>query len=204
MSRSLSRPASAMFCVRIDSVSSRHRARGEAGCSLQRAEDPFDEPRIAELARREVHADVQLRCFRHLVTPDRELPARLVEHPPSELGDEAHVLGDGDELRRRDPSEQRVRPAHQRFDAERLPVGQGDDRLEVHFELAALGAPRRLCSSSSRSAARARIDWSNTAMPSRPASFAWYIAVSASRIIVSKSTAGSLPSAKATPRLADE
>ena len=62
---------------------------------------------------------------------------------------------------------------------------------------------RRSRSSSTRSATAVRIDSSNTATASRPASLAWYMAVSASRMSTSAVASGSSPEANARPMLAD-
>jgi len=68
----------------------------------------------------------------------RGLAAGGVQHPPAERVDEAALLGDGDEGGRRDDAALRVAPADQRLEAGQGAVGQGDQRLVVHLQLAAL------------------------------------------------------------------
>ena len=63
-------------------------------------------------------------------------------------------------------------------------------------------ARRRSCSSANRSAMRSRIELSNMVTMSRPAPLAWYMAVSASRSMVSASVVGSDAELRVTPTLA--
>ena len=69
-------------------------------------------------------------------------------------------------------------------------LAQLDGMAQVVLELDALGH-------------LVRIDSSNTATESRPASLAWYMAVSASRTRTSTLASGSSPEAKARPMLAE-
>ena len=70
--------------------------------------------------------------------PRLRLRARLAQHPFAERNDQARVLGDRDELRRRHQPLVRLRPAQQRFGAADAPRGEVDQRLVVQHELAVL------------------------------------------------------------------
>ena len=69
--------------------------------------------------------------------PVRRIVASLAQHPFAERDDEADLLGDADELGRRQQPLVAVTPAQQRLEAAG-PLGADiDDRLVVHLELAA-------------------------------------------------------------------
>ena len=89
-----------------------------------------------ELHGRDVDADADLAALRQPRLPDLDLAARLGEHPPSQWNNLPRLLGDRDELRRRDQAALRVLPADQRLDAEQIARVQFDDRLVVQQELA--------------------------------------------------------------------
>ena len=117
-----------------------------------------------------------------LAAPGGELAHRLLQHPVADVGDQPALLRERDELRRRDDAVRGVRPAHERLHADDGALRQPHDGLVDEVQLVPAMAWCRSRSSSTRSATRVRIDSSNTATASRPASLAWYMAVSASRI----------------------
>ena len=82
------------------------------------------------------------------------LAARLAEHPPADRDDQAGLLGERDELRRRDEPARRVVPAQQRLDAVVGPPLEADDRLVVDLEL--LRARARAAARRAARAARRR------------------------------------------------
>ena len=97
-------------------------ARRQAG-GLQRRADGLHDVAALELQGRQVH--------RH---PDRVGPAHRLgtgaaQHPFADGHDEAHLLGQGDELRRRDRAALRVAPAQQGLEAVEPAVLQIEDRL---------------------------------------------------------------------------
>ena len=114
--------------------------------------------------------------------PARQLGERVAQHTLTELAHEAGVLGERQELARQQQATIGMQPAGQHLEADHLPTGQVDDRLEVRHDLAALesvpqfgrGAQRRRTTTEREPAA-------NAAMRSRPPALAPYIAESASR-----------------------
>ena len=88
----------------------------------QDALDHFDEVGAAELQRRDVHRHGQVR-------PGAAVEAGAPQHPLAEIDDQAGMLGDRDELRRRDFADGRMVPARQRFDADDLFAAGIHDRL---------------------------------------------------------------------------
>ena len=89
---------------------------------LEDALDHVDEVGAAELQRRDVDGDGQAR-------PVAAVEAGAAQHPLAELDDEAGVLGDRNELRRRDLADGRMGPARQRLDADHVVAAGIDDRL---------------------------------------------------------------------------
>ena len=173
-------------------MSSRHSAAAGARWLPARRATRVDEPRVAELAGREVHAHVQLGCVgdaRRASSASWRHASSSTQPPISTMRPVSSAMG----MNFAGGTVPSVGCA-QRTSAstpERWPVGQRRRSAgSAPRARRVRSAPRRSCSSSSRSAARPASTASNTAMPSRPASLAWYIAVSASRIIVSKSTSG--------------
>ena len=80
----------------------------------------------------------------------RACAARLAQHPAAERHDQPALLGERDELVRRDDAARRVLPAHERLDADELAGREVDDRLVVARQLAA-----RRCRGAARPRARA-------------------------------------------------
>ena len=73
-------------------------------------------------------------------------------------------------------------PSGERLEAVDLAAGQGDDRLELRDDLAGVRARCASARSSvTRRSTRWRISTSKNVIVSRPVTFDWYIAVSASR-----------------------
>ena len=89
---------------------------------LEDALDHVDEVGAAELQRRDVDGDGQAR-------PALAVEAGAPQHPLAELDDEAGVLGDRNEIRRRDLAGGRMVPARQRLDADHDRAAGVDDRL---------------------------------------------------------------------------
>ena len=78
--------------------------------------------RVAELAAGDVDGDREVGVV--LSLPRRRLAARLVEHVLTQLGDQAGLLRDPDELGRGQQTALRVLPAHQRLGAEGRPLSR--------------------------------------------------------------------------------
>ena len=102
-------------------------ARVEAGFA-QHLLDRLDDVAAAELAGRQVDGHA------HMVRPRRARPAGLAQHPFAEIDDQAHFLGDGNELGRRDHAAQRVRPAQKRLAGGNLARLQIEQRLVEDLE----------------------------------------------------------------------
>ena len=76
-----------------------------------------------------------MRGAAEVAVPLRHLPDRLVEHKSPDGLDQARLLGDGDELQRRDEPSHRVVPAQQRLGAHRALAARLQDRLVIDLEL---------------------------------------------------------------------
>ena len=88
-----------------------------------------------KLACRHVHRNTEARGAARV--PRDELLAGAAEDPLADAGDEADVLGERDELARRQDPFLRVLPANERLRADRLTGREAEDRLVVEDELAA-------------------------------------------------------------------
>ena len=88
----------------------------------QDALDHLDEVGAAELQRRDVDGDGQAR-------PGAAVEAGAAQHPFAQIDDQAGMLGDRNELRRRDLADGRMVPARQRLDADDLFAAGIHDRL---------------------------------------------------------------------------
>ena len=116
---------------------------------------------IADLAPGDVDGDAELGV--DVALPGRRLAARLLEHLQPQLGDQPGLLGDRDELERRDHPALGMLPADERLGRDRVAGGEVDHRLIPGLELAALER---------RGAARsrgARGPWPRCASPRRTA-----------------------------------
>ena len=91
-----------------------------------------------ELTRRHVDRQTQRRA--PSLRPAPYLPTGSREHPAAKRLDEARLLGDGNETRRRDPSVLRMLPADQGFNAGDSAIAERDLRLIINRE--ALGLER--------------------------------------------------------------
>ena len=69
---------------------------------------------------------------------DDALAASLLEHPAADGDDQAGLLGERDEVERRDRPARRVHPAEQRLDAVVGTLVEANDRLVVDLELVQL------------------------------------------------------------------
>jgi hypothetical protein len=108
----------------------------------QLVEDELGEAGVAQLAGRHVHADRQRR--RDRIGPLREVVAHHRENGGTELGHQAGVLGDLDELSGIDEPVGRGH-AQQRLATEHSPIEDAHERLVVHFEATGFeGAPQLL------------------------------------------------------------
>src|SRR5207245_8106707 len=90
--------------------------------------DPTDGIVLPELSGGEVEPDLQLDP---LGPPDRVLTADLLDHPAADRVDQAHLLGEGDELSRREHPAVGIRPADQGLDPVHVPGPELDNRLVV-------------------------------------------------------------------------
>src|SRR3954447_19238321 len=108
----------------------RQRRRLDAGL-LQRTPDVRDEPGLAELAGGGVYA----LPWAALPPPPRGLLAGALEQPLPQRADQPGLLGERDEVVRRDEAALRVLPADERLDAGDLPRRQLEQRLVVEDEL---------------------------------------------------------------------
>ena len=111
-----------------DSVISSFRFAGERSARASADEIVVEQARVAELAAREVDAQVD-RPAVGLVRPRARLPARLLEHEPAERHDQPALLGDADEVRRGEPAALRVVPADEGLHLDRQAAAQVEDRL---------------------------------------------------------------------------
>ncbi len=89
-----------------------------------------------KLACRQVDAHDERAQRRVLVAPLADLRARLLEHPLPDRYDQSRLFGERDEVDGRDKPSPRMLPARQRLDATDTAVGQRNDRLVVHAQLA--------------------------------------------------------------------
>ena len=101
---------------------------GREAFGAQRRDDVGDPARLAQLHRRDVHAD-ERRVLPQLAPPPGGLRARGGEHPAAELHDRAALLGEPDEAAGPDQPLLGVLPAHEGLGAAHAAVGQRDQRL---------------------------------------------------------------------------
>ena len=76
--------------------------------------------------------------------PAAQLTRGALQHEQAEIDDQADLLGDADELRRRHAAELRMVPARQRLEARHRAVLQPHDRLVENGDLFALQRPPQL------------------------------------------------------------
>src|SRR5712691_12630587 len=105
--------------------------------TAERLLDRGDEIALRQLLAGDVHADTQggARGFR---SPSRGLPARFDENEFPDRNNQPRILGQGDELRRRDYSAFRMLPAHEGLEADDRAGLEIDDRLVDEPQLVAL------------------------------------------------------------------
>ena len=98
----------------------------------QRRSDHVDEAGVEQIRRRDVHRHSQPGpgC-----APGGALRESLLEHEPRERPHEPGLLGERQELQRRDHAETRMGPAQQRLDGDGLAGPQVDLRLVVQDQL---------------------------------------------------------------------
>ncbi len=118
------------------SVISKHRFDGRTPVRAMICGHLFRHARLHELPSRQVHGYDELAIVLDLEA--RRHQCRFLQHPRAELDDEAALLGEGNELGRREEAPLRVLPAHERFDTGAARVGERDDRLEEQSQLVAL------------------------------------------------------------------
>ena len=109
--------------------------RRQAGVP-QRGLDVAGQLAARDLERGHVDRRPQVLGAGQLRAPAGDPAARLAEHEPPELADQAAALGERDEDRGRHRSALGMRPARERLDRTRAPVAQVEDRLERHVDLA--------------------------------------------------------------------
>ena len=100
-------------------------------------EHAFDEMRIVELPRGDVERDERQRLHAASAEFDQHV-ADAREHVVADRHDQRGFLGEPDEFGRRDPAAFRMMPAHQRLVAGDVAADDFLDRLQAHFEFAAL------------------------------------------------------------------
>ena len=103
---------------------------------LERRANVGDDVRMLELLDREIHGNGEVRCGLARRAQPRRMLAGLLQHPASQVDDQAHLLGQRDELPGLDEPSRRVMPADERLHAGHAAVVQPHDRLEVQLELA--------------------------------------------------------------------
>ena len=117
---------------KIDSVISTSSRPGASPLAASAPQDRLVERAAVELHRRDVDRDPDM------LGPARRLRAGLADHPRADRDDQAGVLGDGDELDRRDQPARRMVPADQRLERADAVVLEVEQRLVIQLELAAL------------------------------------------------------------------
>src|SRR5882724_9646928 len=115
------------------------RARGKPGVP-QHVRHQREQAGRLELARAEVHADLELRVA-ELFLPLLHLPAGLPDHPGADLHDQPRLLRQRDEFQRLHQPALRMLPAQERLGAGDPPAVERDHRLVLGMELAALQRP---------------------------------------------------------------
>src|SRR5207244_11979114 len=105
---------------------------------LERVAQVGDDRVRLELANGEVDADRERLLAREALVDDNALAARRVQDPAANRDDQARLLGERDELERRDVPAGRVPPAQERLDAGDLARLEPGDRLGVERELGRL------------------------------------------------------------------
>ena len=117
-------------------------ARREPGM-IEDIRDNARQAGIAQLARRDVDADVERLVGR---APLRGCRARGTQHPFAERDNQRRLLGERYELARRQDSEPRVLPAHERLEPDDVERRQRDDGLELEQQLVVLDRSFELAS----------------------------------------------------------
>src|SRR5579862_3312165 len=107
-----------------------------------------DEARLAQLLERQVEGDATR--ISALALHVAVVHAYAVQHPLADVEDEVGLLGERDELRRRDVAVPRKPPAQQRLGADDLAVAQIHFRLIADLELIALERAAQLRSEERR------------------------------------------------------
>ena len=131
-----------------------------------------------QLVRGDVHRDVEA----ERIVVARPLPAvqaRLLQHPASDLGDEARPFRERHRSLRADDPVHRVCPAQQCLDAGDPPVGRCHDRLVLRAQLPALQRAAEIAIQRGAMVREALLAESTVAWRAPPFRLAWYIAVSA-------------------------
>ncbi len=101
---------------------------------LQRRAGDVRQRRSIELTAGHVDADENIRTGAG-IDPRARLAAGLLQHPGADRHDEAGLLGDRDEVHRRDHAAGRVVPTHQGLEARQIAGIEIDDRLIEHEQL---------------------------------------------------------------------
>ena len=99
---------------------------------------------LGELPAGQVDVDLQRRPVREIPVPDRGLLAGPAQHPFADRHDQAGLLGQRDEVQRRQHAAVGMVPAHQRLDADDLAGIQRHDGLVVQQHLVAVQRPAQV------------------------------------------------------------
>jgi hypothetical protein len=105
---------------------------------LEGKADRRDEPRMLELDAGQVDADAHRRLTGSRELPSPGLAAGLADDELADRDHQAGLLGDRNEVARRDQAALGVHPPDERLHRHEIAVGQADDWLVVEDELAAL------------------------------------------------------------------
>src|SRR5487761_1560470 len=101
----------------------------------QRETDTIANRAVRNFARREIDTHQEVGRSDPLTLPTASLGARLGEHEPVDVVDEADLFGEGDERDRLKKSTRRMLPAHERLETHDRTGDQVEDRLVVDAQL---------------------------------------------------------------------
>ena len=126
------------FSITSDSVSSSLSVPRASRRARDHGAQVVDQVLPQQLARRDVDAGEDRLALAHGALPGRELLGGALQHEHAEIDDQADLLGDGDEFRRRGAAHLGMVPARQRLEAGDRAVLQPHDRLVEDGDLVAL------------------------------------------------------------------
>jgi hypothetical protein len=127
--------------INVVSVTSSSKQVGDTSLLAEHAAAAGDEARLLQLAQRQIDGDAA--GLRHGLLPLAVVGAHAIQYPFADVQDEAGLLGERNELRRRDIAVSRQPPAQQRLGADHPAVAQVHLGLVQDHQLVALqGAPQ--------------------------------------------------------------